>query len=117
MSEDAFERVARIAAHLPEIERSTSYGTAALKVRGKGFVRMKEKMTNVLVVMIPLELKEALIELEPDKYFETDHYHGWPAMLVRLDNVDDVELAQRLECAWIEKAPKKLIKQEFPELS
>lgn len=72
---------------------------------------MKEKMDGVLVVMVPLGLKEALIEAEPEKYFETPHYAGWPAMLVRLDAVSDAELTNRLECAWMEKAPKKLASQ------
>ena len=106
-----FERVARCAAQLPEVERSTWYGTLSLKVRGKSFCRMKEKMDGVLVVMVPLGLKEALIEAEPEKYFETPHYAGWPAMLVRLDAVSDAELANRLECAWMEKAPAKLKKE------
>jgi hypothetical protein len=111
MSADAcFERVARLAVHLPAVERSTSYGTDSLKVKAKSFCRMKEKMDDVLVVMVPLGLKEALIEAEPDKYFETPHYTGWPAMLVRLDAVSDDELRTRLECAWAEKAPAKLAK-------
>ncbi len=109
--DQAFDRVERIARSLPEIEWSTWYRTPSLKVRGKGFCRMKEKMENVLVVMVPLELKEALIESESEKYFETPHYEGWPAMLVRLEGVNDDELLTRLECAWLEKAPKSLAKQ------
>lgn len=111
MNDPGFERVVRCAAHLPEVERSTWYGTPALKVKGKGFCRMKEQMDGVLVVMVPLGLKEALLEAEPDKYFQTPHYSGWPAMLVRLDAVSDEDLANRLECAWREKAPKKIIGQ------
>ncbi len=107
-ADPTFERVARLASHLPEVERATWFNTLSLKVRGKGFVRMKEKMENVLVVMVPFGLKEALIEAEPDKYFETPHYAGYPAMLVRLGALSDEELATRLECAWMEKAPKKL---------
>jgi hypothetical protein len=105
----AFERVVRCAAPLQAVERSTLYGTLSLKVRGKSFCRMKEKMEDVLVVMVPLGLKEMLLEAEPDKYFETPHYAGYPAMLVRLNAVSDEELANRLECAWMEKAPKALI--------
>jgi hypothetical protein len=104
-----FDRVAHLAAHLPGVERSTSYGTPSLKVKGKSFVRIKEKMEAVLVVMVPLGLKEALIEAEPDKYFETPHYAGWPAMLVRLNAVSDDDLTTRLECAWAEKAPRALL--------
>jgi hypothetical protein len=111
MSDTHFERVVRLAAGLPGVERSTWYGTDSLKVKGKSFCRMKEKMDGVLVVMVPLGLKEALMEAEPDKYFETPHYTGWPAMLVRLDAVSDEELRTRLECAWLEKAPAKLAKE------
>lgn len=114
MSDAAFERVAGLAAHLPGVERGTSYGTPALKVRGKSFCRLKEQMDGVAVMMVPLGLKEALMEAEPEKYFETPHYTGWPAMLVRLDAVDDDELKMRLECAWAEKAPARL-KKAFGE--
>jgi hypothetical protein len=110
-SDAGFERAVRLSAHLPAVELSTSYGTPSLKVKGKSFCRMKEKMDGVLVVMVPLGLKEALIEAEAEKYFETPHYTGYPAMLVRLDAVSDAELANRLDCAWMEKAPAKLKKE------
>ncbi|MCV9963340.1 MmcQ/YjbR family DNA-binding protein [Pararhizobium sp. BT-229] len=106
--ETDFERITRLAeaAGLLEVTRGTSYGTPALEVRGKSFVRMKE--ASVLVVMCALEEKEMLIELAPDLYFETDHYKGWPAMLVRLDVIGDQDLTQRLISAWRQKAPKRL---------
>jgi hypothetical protein len=105
---EGFARVIRLAAHLPLVEPGTSYGTPALLVKGKAFVRVKERMDDVLVVMVPIGLKEALIEAEPEKYFETPHYAGWPAMLVRLGAVSDADLTARLDCAWLEKAPKRL---------
>ena len=106
MSETGIERAARLAAHLPGIETSSWYGTPALKVAGKGVARLREP--GVLMVLCPLGLKETLIEAEPDLYFETPHYAGWPAMLVRLDAIDDERLQDRLECAWRQKAPRKL---------
>ena len=102
-------RAAQLAAHLPEVEVSTWYGTATLKVAGKGFVRWKS--SGVLAILCPLELKEMLMEAEPDLYFETPHYQGWPAMLVRADAIDDGRLRDRLECAWREKAPERLRRQ------
>lgn len=110
MMDDGFERVAALASGLPEVARGTSYGTPSLKVTGKSFCRMKDKMDGVLVVTVPLGLKEVLLEAEPQKYFETPHYAGWPAMLVRLDAVNDDELKTRLACAWAEKASAKLKK-------
>ncbi len=103
-----FERVMRLAtvAGLPAIAPGTSYGTPALQVQGKMFVRIKE--AGILVVMCALEEKAMLMELAPEFYFETDHYKGWPAMLVRLDVIGDPDLTQRLIAAWRQKAPKRL---------
>jgi hypothetical protein len=106
--ETDFERIVRLAraAGLAEVVTGTCYGTPALAVRGKAFARMKE--AGILVVMCALEEKEMLIELAPDLYFETNHYKGWPAMLVRLGVISDRELTQRLIAAWRQKAPKRL---------
>lgn len=106
--ERPFARVVKLAeaASLPEVSLGTSYGTPALLVKGKSFTRMKDAET--LVVMCALEEKEMLLELDPTVFFETDHYKGWPAMLVRLQAIDDASLTQRLIAAWREKAPRKL---------
>ncbi|WP_426236730.1 MmcQ/YjbR family DNA-binding protein [Pararhizobium sp. DWP1-1-3] len=105
--ETDFERVMRLAtaAGLPGIAPGTSYGTPALQVRGKMFVRIKEAG---ILVQCALEEKAMLIELATEFYFETDHYKGWPAMLVRLDVIGDRDLTERLIAAWRQKAPKRL---------
>jgi hypothetical protein len=103
---DPFARVRGAAAHLPEVVESTWYGTPALKVGGKGFARLKDPDT--LVVLCPLDEKEMLIEADPKVYFETDHYKGWPAMLVRLKEISAAQLRHRLEQAWRFRAPRRL---------
>jgi hypothetical protein len=65
-------------AHLPEIETGTSYGTPALKVRGKLFQRVKDPDT--LVLMCPLEEKKLLMAAAPHIYYETDHCKGGPSL-------------------------------------
>ena len=100
-------RAAANAAKLPEVEASTSHGKSALKLRGKFMAGVKE--ADVLVLMCPVEEKEMLIEAEPAIYFETDHYKGWPAVLVRLPNISQAELRHRLSRAWRMRAPKRLI--------
>jgi hypothetical protein len=107
--ETEIERAYRLARHLPGVEIADWYNTPALKVGGKGFARLREP--GVLVVMCPLELKEMLMAVEPELYFETPHYHGYAAMLVRLGAIDDARLQERLSGAWREKAPRKLLKQ------
>jgi hypothetical protein len=107
----AFKRVlaAAKAAKLSGLEVGTSYGTPALRVGGKLFLRMKD--ADTIVLLGPMEEKEMLMAAAPEVYFETDHYKGWPAWLVRLAKISDAELKHRLECAWRHKAPKRLLAQ------
>ena len=103
----AFAKILAAAAHLPEIEESTSYGTPALKVRGKLVARLKDAET--LVVLCPMEEKEMLMDVDPGIYFETDHYKGWPAVLVRLGKIGTPQLRHRIEQAWRHRVPKRLV--------
>ena len=103
----AFEALRAAARHLPDIVETTSYGTPALKVGTKLLARVKDAGTVVL--MCPLDEKEMLFEAAPDIYFETDHYKGWPAILVRLHAIPPEELRQRLERIWQRQAPRKAV--------
>jgi hypothetical protein len=104
-----FARVCKAAkaAKLPGVTEGPWYGTPALKVGGKGFMRVREP--DVIVLLVSLDQKEVLMEAAPKIYFETDHYKGWPAVLVRLSKISDKELAARLTDAWRTKAPARLI--------
>lgn len=103
-----FSRVkaAAKATKLPAIEETTSYGTPSMKVKGKFLLRLREP--DILVLMCSLEEKEVLMQNAPRIYFETDHYKGWPAVLIRLSKIKDAELSHRIAVAWRLQAPKKL---------
>lgn len=103
----ALDRLRKAAAGLPAVEEGTSYGTPALKVRGKLLCRVKDADTVVLVC--PLEEKELLMMAAPDVYYETAHYRGWAAVLVRIRVIADAELAHRLALAWRRQAPRRLV--------
>lgn len=47
--------------------------------------------------------------VKPHAFFSTPHYDGHPYVLVRLEAVDPVELAELLEDAWRIWAPKRLV--------
>jgi hypothetical protein len=102
------EALAQVRA-LPGVTRSTSYGTPSLKVSDKSFVRLKDATT--LVLLCPSEQKTLLMEISPEIYFETDHYVGYPAVLIQLPVISDEELSLRLEDAWRFKASQKLAAQ------
>lgn len=108
-----FERLKRAARGLPDIVETTSYGTPALKAGKKLLTRVKDRETAV--VMCPLDEKEMLLQAEPDIYFETDHYKGWPALLIRMGVVSDDELRHRLERTWLTQVPKTKAKTWLAE--
>ena len=103
-----WETVCEMGAALPEVEQATWYGTPALKVRGKGFARLRED--GALVVMIDILEREALIQEDPETFYITPHYEEYPAMLINLERVDDQELRERLIESWCRKAPKKVLR-------
>jgi hypothetical protein len=113
----AFARVraASRTAKLPEVEECVSYGTPAMKVRGKFLMRVKDPDT--LVFRCTVEEKTMLMEAEPEIYFETNHYKGWPAVLVRLSRASDAELINCLERAWRLQATASLIAQREANLT
>jgi hypothetical protein len=120
-----FDDCRRLTAHLPEVGESTSYGTPSLTVRGKSFCRLwgdrehdrdhvDPDETAVLVVFCDLDEKDALIESSGGTVFSTPHYDGYPAMVIRLADVDLEDLAGYLEDSYRAKAPKRILKQLDP---
>jgi hypothetical protein len=106
-----WERLCKLARELPEVEESMWYRTPSLKVRGKGFVRLKEDGATVVFMLPSVEEQEFLIATQPALYFITDHYRGWPAVLARLSKLKESECRIRLEQAWRRKAPPSMVKK------
>ena len=67
-----------------------------------------ESQLEVLAVRCPIEKKEMLVEAAPERFFDDDHYRGFPAVLVRLPRIDEYELGALLREAWRLQAPKTL---------
>jgi hypothetical protein len=107
-AQTAFDRLIRLsnALKLEDVAIGTTHGSPALRVHDRPFVSIKAD--DLMVLHCPLEMKEMLMEMAPDIYFQTDHFKGWPGLLVRLDVIGDEELSLRIEDAWRFKAPRKL---------
>jgi hypothetical protein len=105
-----WDDVVAIAGALPEVEVSTSYGTPALKVKGKGFARLRTEAEGGLVLMCGLDEKEALLASGDPAFYTTPHYDGYGAILVDLDRVQREQLEELVEEAWRERAPVRVRK-------
>ncbi|XXX74788.1 MmcQ/YjbR family DNA-binding protein [Sorangium sp. So ce134] len=106
-----WEQLCKLGLALPEVVEDVWFRTPALKVRGKAFVRLKEDGQSVVFLLESVDEQEFLIETQPDVYFITDHYRGYPAVLARLSALRAPECRMRLERGWRLKAPKTLVKQ------
>jgi hypothetical protein len=100
--------VQEIARALPGAVEGTSYGTPAFHVRKKLFVRLHQSRESI-VIMIDMDEREALMRINPETFFITDHYLDYPAMLVRLATVRPRELRECIEESWRRSAPADLI--------
>ncbi len=113
----------RLALSLPGVTDRSKEASVAVYVADKLLAwswpqRVKAKSPrvprlDVLVLRCPLEAKEIMLEAEPDKFFTDPHYDDYPAILLRLDAVDEAELKAILTSAWLSAAPANLLAQ-FP---
>jgi hypothetical protein len=115
--------VARVCLALPETTEVTSRGNRQWKVVDKLFVwerplrrRDLEELGDaapsgpVLGARVPDEgAKAALIADDPDVYFTIHHFDGYPAILCRLDRLDDESLTELAAEAWACRAPRHLL--------
>jgi len=118
-----WDDVARICLALPGTAESTSYGSRAWKVADKLFVWERPLRTRdlaelgdhaptgpVLGARVPDEgAKRALVAEQPDVYFTTSHFDGYPTVLARLEALDATELTELAGEAWACRAPRRLI--------
>ena len=110
--------VRRLALALPEAADASQGEQLVFEVEGNGFawsylardIPKKPRVLHPEVLAIRCELprKELLIEAAPEVFFDDDHYRGFPAVLVRLEAVDEAELAALLQAGWRLRASKRL---------
>jgi hypothetical protein len=117
-----WDDVRRIALGLPETSEELSWGHAHWRVKGKGFVwerPLRRSDLEALGDAAPegpilgarvehLVAKEALLADDADVFFTTPHFDGFPAVLVRLEEISAEDLEEVIVEAWLCRAPKRL---------
>jgi hypothetical protein len=124
-----WDDVRRIALGLPETSERTSRELATWCVREKGFVwerPLRPADIRALGDQAPtgpilgarvehLVAKEALLADDPEVFFTTPHFDGYPAVLVRLDRIAVEDLDEVIVEAWLARAPKRLAQAYLDE--
>ena len=109
--------VRRIALSLPETIEKPWFNTPGFRVKDKGFLRIRSEAEGGLVVFVAdLGEKQMLLDTEPEKFFTTPHYDGYPTVLVNLPAIDVDELTELITESWRLKAPKRVLKQYDDQL-
>jgi hypothetical protein len=108
------EDVRRLALALPHVVEIESDGFD-FRVGGKGFVwsyperrpgRARVIRTDIAVLFVGDEAeKQALLLGEPEVFFTTHAYDGWPLVLLRLPEVSVGRLWELVTDAWRMRAP------------
>ena len=100
-----------IAMSFPMAEKGMSYGRPSYKVNGKFFTRLRREDDSVVLVDVPFDEREMLMEAEPETFHFTAHYKDYPSVLARIATLHPGSFRNFLERRWKKIAPKKLVKE------
>jgi hypothetical protein len=94
-----WDEAVAFALSLPGTELGTSYGKPAVKVssNGRAFLYPSHEAATSFGIALDLDSIEMLKATEPETYWQTPHYEGWPALLVRYDGEDQDRLRETIQ--------------------
>jgi hypothetical protein len=119
----SWDDVRRLALAMPEATEVVSRGNMQWRVKDKLFVWERPLRRSDLAALgdaAPegpilgarvehLLAKDAMLADDPDVFFTTPHFDGYPAVLVRLDRIGLEGLDEVVVEAWLARAPKRLV--------
>jgi hypothetical protein len=119
-----WDDVRRRALAMPEATEVVSRGNVQWRVKDKLFVWERPLRRSDLAALgsaAPggpilgarvehLVAKEAMLADDPEVFFTTPHFDGYPAVLVRLDRIEPDDLDEVIVEAWLARAPPRLVK-------
>lgn len=116
----SWEAVCEFLEQLPGAEQAPLRGQPAVRVHGKvlAFPALNDRSRpdnasddeEFVVVKVGLAEREALLQQDPETFFVTPHYAGYPGVIVRLATVQPKQLRELLVEAWRLVAPKRLVR-------
>jgi hypothetical protein len=116
--------VRRLALALPGTsEQSRSSGTFAWIVNDKFFAWERPLRPSDIAALgknaptgpilgvrtADLEMKDVLLASDPEVFFTTPHFNGYPAVLIRLGKISTKTLKYVILEAWLARAPKRVV--------
>lgn len=87
--------IRRTVSALPGVEEGTSYGTPAWRHKGKLLARLHQDGRSI-VLKVDNETRDHLLQADPQTFFITDHYVGYPMVLAHLGRLSTADLRKLL---------------------
>jgi hypothetical protein len=126
-----WDDVQRLAMAMPEATERLSREQRQWRVKDKLFVwerPLRQSDRDALGDAAPegpilgarvehLVAKEALLADDPAVFFTTPHFDGYPAVLIRLEEIGLADLEEVIVEAWLARAPKRLVQAYLDSLA
>lgn len=101
-----FEDVRAIALTYEGVVDYVTHGTPSLKV-GTHFLLREREPGIIALRCAGIDERDLLLEADPQTFFVTDHYRGYPYTLARLARLDPAQFRVLFETIWRIKALKR----------
>ena len=114
----SWEQAVAHALSLLDTEMGTSYGQPAVKVasNGRAFLYSGRETETSFGLALDLDTIEMLKETDPDTFWQTPHYQGWPAVLIRYATPDPERVLATIERSrdWMAAKPRVKPRRKSP---
>ena len=94
---------------LPDTELGTTYGKPAVKIvsNGRAFLLFGREPQMAFGLALDLDTIEMLNATDPDTFWQTPHYEGWPVVLIRYQTEDEERVLALIERSreWVATKP------------
>jgi hypothetical protein len=110
---DSWDKVVDFALGLPGTAATTSWGGPAVAVaaNGRAFIYPGRERETSFALAIDHDTIELLKATEPETYWQSPHYEGWPAVLVRFDSPDPERVRATIVRALAQAAALKPVRK------
>ena len=99
-----------IALAFPETVEARSYGEPSLKTGRSLVCRLRLSDASLVILDVPTEEREMLLEADPSVFFLEDHYRDHAIVLAHLGKLDPETFRAFVERRWRNVASKRAIR-------
>ncbi len=107
--------IRELALALPEVTEQSSFGTPGFRVKDKFLGRIRPE-GDAFVLRMNIDQRDLLATTQPEKFYYTDHYRDYPAVLIRMGAIEREEMQDLLAEAWFFVAPKRVAEKFGPTI-